>query len=455
MMIAAALAAAIIGASASPAGAHGVGGRADLPLPVWLFAYSAAFALLISFVALRILWPSPRLAEAAVGRPVPKMVDRAGLALLFIARAAVMLLFLGTIVSAWFGVDSVAANLAPTAFYVVFWVGMQVVSAVAGDVWRHVNPLWTIAAGIRRLRGPRPASSTAAGVWASHWPAVLGISAFLWLELAYYEAGSTAAIGTFLGIYTGLVLAGAARFGAGWVRIGDGFAVLFSLLGALSPLHRPDGYRLRFRWPGSGLSTVEPRSGTLALILVMLGGTTFDGVSRTEFWGEIAGTRQEWALTVVNSLGLTLVIGTVAVVFLGASRLVSVLAGDDDGTLEQAWRWAPSLIPIVLAYAIAHYFSLLVFEGQAFLALLSDPLGKGWDLFGTADQLIDYAVLSPTTIAYVQVAAIVVGHVCGVIAAHDRATELYSEKVAVRSQYPLLAVMIAYTVGGLFLLLNA
>ena len=230
---------------------------------------------------------------------------------------------------------------------------------------------------------------------------------------------------------------------------------MFSLLGALSPIHRPHGGRLRLRWPGSGLSTVEPRPGTLALILILLGGTTFDGVTRTEFWDEIAGTRQDWDLTIVNSLGLALVVGTVAVLFLGASRLVSVLANDDDGTVQQAWRWAPSLIPIVLAYAIAHYFSLLVYEGQAFLALLSDPLGEGWDLFGTADQLIDYTVVSPTTIAYVQVGAIVIGHVCGVIAAHDRATEIYSEKVAVRSQYPLLAVMIAYTVGGLLLLLNA
>lgn len=455
VITAAATATVVVLSTAKPAGAHGVGGRADLPLPVWLFAYSAAFALLISFVALRILWPRPRLAAAADGRPVPDWVDRVGLGLLAIARALVLVLFLTTVVSAWFGVDSVAANLAPTSFYVVFWVGMQVVSAVVGDVWRRVNPLWMIAAGVSRLRGRDPGTSSAEGAWASHWPAVIGISAFLWLELAYYEAGSTAAIGIFLGTYSFAVLAGAATFGAGWVRVGDGFAGLFSLLGALSPIHRPDGGRLRLRWPGSGLSTVEPRPGTLALILILLGGTTFDGVTRTEFWDEIVGTRRDWDLTLVNSLGLALVVGTVAVLFLGASRLVSVLANDDDGTVQQAWRWAPSLIPIVLAYAIAHYFSLLVYEGQAFLALLSDPLGEGWDLFGTADQLIDYTVVSPTTIAYVQVAAIVIGHVCGVIAAHDRATEIYSEKVAVRSQYPLLAVMIAYTVGGLLLLLNA
>ncbi len=435
--------------------AHGVGSRADLPVPVWLFVYSAAFALLISFVALRILWPRPRLASLAAGRPAPVWLDRAGRLVTIVVQALMAALFVTTLAAAWFGVDSVAANLAPTAFYVVFWVGMQIVSAVFGDIWRRVNPLWTIAAGLDRLAGRDPVATSASGVWASHWPAVAGLGAFLWLELAYHEPGSTGAVGTFLGVYTLAVLAGATRFGAGWVRIGDGFAVLFTLLAALAPLHRDEGGRLRVRWPGAGLSEVEPRPGTLAVILMLLGATTFDGFSRTRLWDDVVGTRRTWDLTMVNTIGLLVAIGTVAVLFLGASRLVAILAGDDEGTCEQAWRWAPSLIPIVLAYSIAHYFSLLVFEGQAFVALLSDPLGKGWDLFGTADDLIDFTVVSPNTIAYIQVGAIVIGHIGGVTAAHDRAVELYPEKVAVRSQYPMLGVMIAYTVGGLLLLLNA
>ena len=435
--------------------AHGVGSRADLPLPVWLFAYSAAFALLISFVALRILWPRPRLAAAAAGRAAPAWLDTGVRVATVLAQVVVMALFVTTLVSAWFGVDSVAANLAPTAFYVVFWVGMQVVAAVLGDVWRRVNPLWLIAAGFDRIAGRDPDASSATGVWASHWPAAVGLGVFLWLELAYFEPGSTVAVGLFLGLYSLAILVGALRFGAGWVRTGDGFAVLFTLLAALSPFRRDDDGRLRLRWPGSGLSDVEPRAGTLGVILLLLGATTFDGFSRTQFWSDVVGTRRDWDLTMVNTVGIALVVGTVAVLFLVASRLVAIIAGDDQGTVEQAWRWAPSLVPIVLAYAIAHYFSLLVFEGQAFLALLSDPLGEGWDLFGTADDLIDFTVVSPNTIAYVQVAAIVIGHVGGVIAAHDRAVECYPEKVAVKSQYPMLGVMIAYTVGGLLLLLNA
>ena len=133
--------------------AHGVGSRADLPLPVWLFAYSAAFALLISFVALRILWPRPRLAAAAAGRVAPGWMDGGAKLATLVAQAVVMVLFLTTLAAAWFGVDSVAANLAPTAFYVVFWVGVPIVSAVFGDGWRRVNPLWVIAAGFDRISG--------------------------------------------------------------------------------------------------------------------------------------------------------------------------------------------------------------------------------------------------------------------------------------------------------------
>ena len=435
--------------------AHGVGGRADLPLPVWLFAYSAAFALAISFVALRILWHRPLLARAAEGNTVPGPLDSAVRGVGLIGQIGVLALFALTLAAAWFGVDSVAFNLAPTALYVVFWVGLQVASALLGDVWRRINPLWTLAAMIERLRGYDPETSTATRWWASHWPAAAGLAAFLWLELAFHQPASLIAVAVFLILYTGAMLTAASTFGAAWLRTGDGFAVLFTLLAALSPLYRDDQGQLRVRIPGSGLATVEPRPGTMAVILLVLGATSFDGVARTQWWADIVGTRRDWALTTVNTLGMATTIAVVAAAFLGASRLIGVLADDDTDLLEQARRWAPSLIPIVLAYSIAHYFSLLVFEGQSFLRLLSDPLGEGWNLFGTADRAIDYTAVSANQIAYVQVAAIVIGHIGGVVAAHDRAIERYHGPTASTSQYPLLAAMIAYTVSGLLLLLNA
>lgn len=271
----------------------------------------------------------------------------------------------------------------------------------------------------------------------------------------YFEPASLTAVAMFLSGYTLAVLVGATWFGAGWVRIGDGFAVLFSLLGALSPLFRDHAGRLRLRWPGTGLATVDVRPGTLGVVLVVLGGTTFDGVSRTQWWDDIVGGRREWDLVVVGTIGLVLTIATVAVAYLVAIRVLGVLAKDDTDLATQARRWGPSLIPIVLGYSIAHYFSLLVFDGQSFIALLSDPLGSGRDLFGTAENTIDFTVVTADQIAYVQVAAIVIGHILGVIIAHDRAVERYPHRAAVLSQYPLLAVMVAYTVSGLLLVLNA
>ncbi|MFP5320804.1 MAG: hypothetical protein ACLGIC_03055 [Acidimicrobiia bacterium] len=435
--------------------AHGVGSRADLPVEPWLFAYSAAFALLISFAALRLLWPRPRMEAAAEGGPAPAWLDAVALPLRRLLQVLSLVLFAATMLAAWFGPDDVGENLAPTALYIAFWVGLQVLSPVVGDVWRRANPLWLLAAGLDRIRGRDPETSTAQGIWATHWPAAAGLLAFLWLELAYFEPASLAAVAVFLSTYVVVVLVGASAFGAGWVRVGDGFAVLFSLLAALAPVRRDDAGRLRLRPPGSGIATVAVRPGTLGVVLVVLGGTTFDGVTRTQWWADVAAGRREWDLTVVNTLGLVLTIATVAVAYLAAVHLVGRFAGDDADLRTQADRWAPTLVPIALGYTIAHYFSLLVFEGQSFLALLSDPLDRGWDLLGTAGDRIEYTVVTPDQIAYVQVAAIVIGHVAGVIAAHDRAVARWPHRTAVRSQYPLLAVMIAYTVSGLLLLLNA
>ncbi len=435
--------------------AHGVGSRADLPVEPWLFAYSAAFALLISFAALRLLWPRPRLAAAAGGRPLSPALDTAASVLATVLQVLALLLFAVTMAAAWAGEDDVSANVAPTALYIALWIGMQVVSAVLGDVWRRANPLWTIAAGFDRVRGRDPETSSATGWWATHWPAAVGLLAFHWLELVYFEPASLTAVALFLSGYALAVLVAASRFGAGWVRTGDGFAVLFHLLAALSPLHRDAQGRLRLRPPASGLAAVDVRPGTLGVILVVLGGTTFDGVSRTQWWGDIVAGRREWDLTAVSTVGLLLTIATVSVAYLLAIRALGALARDDTDLAEQARRWAPSLIPIVLGYSIAHYFSLLVFEGQSFVALLSDPLGSGRDLFGTAGDTIDFTVVTADQIAYVQVASIVIGHVAGVVVAHDRAVERYAHRKAVASQYPLLAVMIGYTVAGLLLLLNA
>ena len=111
-----------------------------------------------------------------------------------------------------------------------------------------------------------------------------------------------------------------------------------------------------------------------------------------------------------------------------------------------------SLVPIALVYAVAHYFTLLLVQGQYALPLASDPFGYGWDVLGLADFQPNLAPLSPNAVWYVQVAALVVGHAAGLAIAHDRALRVLSVKDALRSQYAMLVLMVAYTVGGLWLL---
>jgi hypothetical protein len=123
---------------------------------------------------------------------------------------------------------------------------------------------------------------------------------------------------------------------------------------------------------------------------------------------------------------------------------------------ELAGRFVHSLVPIAIAYVIAHYFSLLAFDGQRIAYLISDPLGRGDDLFGTAGATVDFAWISATGIWYVQVGALVLGHIAGLILAHDRALATFKDsRTATRSQYWMLAVMIAFTSLGLWLLSSA
>ena len=203
-----------------------------------------------------------------------------------------------------------------------------------------------------------------------------------------------------------------------------------------------------------------------ALVLVVLGSTTFDGLSGTLWWTNLQRGRSGWETVPMSTLGL---LGCVLAVTLGYYLAMAValwlLRRSNKGPMTQislprqaihlGQHFSHSLIPLLVAYSVAHYFSLLVFEGQDFVALLSDPFAVGWDIFGTAHFRINYRVVSAELIAWVQALAIVIGHVAGVMVAHDRAVELLPRRLALRSQYPLLAVMVGYTITGLILLLKA
>ncbi len=453
-LAAGALAAAVLWVSAGDAAAHGVGGRLDLPVPVWQLAWAASFAVAASFVALGMFWDTPKFRAAAAGRILPELFQQACRFLAALLRALGLFMLAVLLYAGLAGNTNPSVNIAPVAVYVIFWVGLQVVSVLVGDVWLHLSPFTTIADGSARLRARlRGQAATDADRGAgNHWWATAAVFGFVWFELAFHDNTDIRVLGMCLVAYTVALLAGAAAFGRGWLHDAEGFGVLFTKLSAMAPLHR-EGGALRLRAPLAGLAVLPVKRGSVAFILVVLGSTTYDGFTRSSVWLDVAAQRTGWELTAVNTVGLVFAIFVVFVLYRAAIAGMAAVTGDSERELADAF--APSLLPIAAAYTVAHYFSYLMLEGQQIIAHVSDPFGRGWDLFGTASYLVNFTAVSTDTIAWTQTAAIAVGHVLAVAVSHDRAVERWPHRLAMRSQYPMLAVMVCYTVIGLLLLLGA
>jgi hypothetical protein len=431
--------------------AHGVGSRSDLPIPLALALYGGAMAVLISFAALVLLWRKAKLTPgeqdgAALPQGVQRVVDAPVFRRLLQAAALAVALLVTAV--ALVGPPSTNDNLAPYAVYVTLWVGLIPVSLLLGPVWRIVNPLRLLHRGLSAVTGPAPTPHLADRV--GYWPAALSLLAFVWLELVYTERTDPRSVGVFLVLYSVSHLVASLWVGERWFARGDGFEVYSALLGRLSPLGRRDDGRLALRNPLRNVATLAQDRGLAGVAIVLVGSTGFDGLSRTTYWTQGPGQAND---NLSGTLGLLAMIAIAGLLYVGATAANGRLAGQVPKT--QPSLYAHSMIPIAIGYSIAHYFSLLLLDGQATWILASNPFGvDGVDLFGTYGNAIDYTTLSVDTIAYVQTGAIILGHVLGVVLAHDAALRA-KRNARAGEQVPLVAAMIAFTVGGLALLFSA
>lgn len=430
--------------------AHGIGSVQDPPIPLWLAYYGAAAVLVLSFAALGALWKSPLLEDARERRAgrFPATAARValgalGLALFFVVFAAALV-----------GERSAGTNIAPTFVWVVFWLGLVPVSVLIGNVWSWLSP-WRAAADFvawtwqrARLDWEAPFSYPER---LGRWPAAVLLLAFAALELAYTDPTDPRMLALAIALYSWVTWVGTTAFGRdAWLSNGEAFTVYFGLLSRLSPLGLDDG-RLTRRRPFSGVARDVERPGTVAFVAVMLGSVAFDGFSRTTWWVDrLFEIESELGAIGFNLLGLAAGVAIVAAAFVAAVE-VARRVGGERRRLEHAF--VGSLIPIALAYVVAHYLTLLLVQGQLAIPLASDPFGFGWDLFGTIDYRVNVQPLSADATWYAQTGALVAGHVLGLALAHDKALALFgSTRVALRTQYALLALMVLYTVGGLWLL---
>lgn len=458
------------------ASAHGLVAREDLPIPDWLFTWGAAVVLIVSFVALSVLWHNTRF-ETDSWRPAPGWLSRLLVNRVTEAAAGVVgVILLGvTVWSGLYGTEAPDRNFAVTFVFVTFWLGLVLLSVLFGDVYRALNPWRAIGravGGIFNLVAGQAAPAPLRyperlGVW----PAVLGLAGFAWLELVYAFSGfqsvglsgHTVAVATL--IYSAVTFVGMALYGVEeWTRKGEAFSVYFRMFAGMSALDVRER-RLGFRRSLSGLTDWAAPAGSVAFVLLAIGATAYDGASEGflleptrwlfDRFSDL-GLGPVAAFRVAGTIFIAVTVGVVAGLFFGGIR--GMRSVRPDLTVRELSRlFAHAFVPIALAYVTAHYFSLFVFQEQAqFAYLLSDPLGDGSDLFGTASGGVDYALIGAETLWYVQVGSLVVGHVLALVLGHDRALRVYGDNAtASRSQYWMLAMMVAFTTLGLFLLSQA
>ena len=458
------LAIAVLLAAPAAAFAHGVQGRAETPIPISAFFWVAGAVVIVSFLGLSLGWSKPKLTEDK-WRPAPDGLSRflLGAPAVWFGRVVVLAAFLFVWAAAAFGSTRLNSNIAPLILFVVWWVGLVPVTMLFGNIWRELNPWATLA---RLLRIPETRERDLPH-WMGVWPAALLLVVWAWLELVYPAPAEPRLMAVLIGLYTIGTLVGMHRYGIQrWLDSGEVFTVYTGTLATLSPIevrHEGAGRRLGFRPPIIGVTRMQWVPARVAFVGALIATVTFDGLSGSDFWAtrDVAaaqrlinlGIEDFTAGIIVATIGLLTTLAAIIGFYELASYVSARLAGWHSlrESARTAATFAHSLIPIALAYFIAHYFTLFVFQSQDLIRLASDPFGSGSDWFGTADHRIDFQLVSANAIWAVQVIAIVVGHVVALALAHERALQLaQSTRHALRSQYPMLVLMVALTVAGLW-----
>ena len=487
---------------AGPVYAHGFGERYDLPIPLGYFVIGAGAAVALSFIVVGMfLGPGgggagyPRynlLAAPVLGRVLSSRWLRHAV------RAAALFLFAVVLSAALAGTGRPLENIAPTFVWIIWWVGMGYAAAVAGNLWALVNPWKTAFEWVQGLIGKEGSDEDAALFdypegW-DVWPALLLFVAFAWVENVYADASRPFNLGVLVLAYSAITWAGMLAFGKHrWLRHGEVFSVLFGIFARFSSteamvsnravcdscdsgcaggecvdcyecfeLADPGERELNVRPYAVGLTGMgRVSTATMVFVVAALATVTFDGIVETPRWvsfqAQLYGVAEALfggnALEAIDTLGLLMVPALLLAVYLIFCLAIRSLARERVPIPEVAGAFVFSLVPIALAYNIAHFLSLLLINGQLIIPLASDPFGAGWNVFGTAGYEPNVSIVGAKFVWFLSVAVIVAGHIASVYAAHVIALRRLGDRhAALRSQYPMLALMVGYTAISLWIL---
>ncbi len=433
--------------------AHAFGQVYNLPVPLWLYLYGGGAAVILSFVVVGFVVDRPASAKAVVsGRKLGTLSDW----VLWLVRLLSLALFVAIILAGWYGTQDSNGNIAVTFVWITFYLGFAYLCLLLGDLWQLVHPVRTVISLASKLK-----PLVAYPRWLGSWPALITYVVFIWLEtLSNGYAIIPANLSRLLVAYFVLTLGGVVAFGEDWYAHGDFLSVFFHFFGSLSPISH-ENKKIILRSPLSGLLSESVADlGRLVFILFMLASTAFDGLRDTQsfalFYNWLVGnipTLVSWGPTKIRLVVLLISPLAFLSIYAVFIRLIKVLVATKQTTKQLMFSFAPSLVPIAIAYNIAHYYTLLLIQGQLIIKLLSDPLGRGWNLFGTANFRINVGLLNAANVWYTQVGLIVLGHIAAVYIAHLIALRVYPKtKQAILSQYPMLVLMVVYTMTSLWII---
>ncbi|MCL0101842.1 hypothetical protein M1O29_02010 [Dehalococcoidia bacterium] len=491
----------------STALAHGYVERFSPPLPLAWYLAAAGSAVILSFAISHLIARSPNATTTLPSYSfkfgqmlIPNtalhffVVVSFRLIILIVQIVSVALLTL-TIWAGFAGNQSPIHNFSPTFVWVIFWVAIPIACALVGNIWRTLNP-WeavfkVIEAPLGRIRTLLPYSLQAQyqpqwGVW----PAIILFLIFAWIENIYPDSIVPSNLATAVVAYSIITWTGMFIFGReSWLLYGDPFSVLFRLLSrcsivepsVASSTHCRDcpelcqnqdedcrdcatcfahsswaSKRIGLRIFGSGVIRGTSASITITIfVLLVLSTMTLDGFLATTIWADLRRQLLEFLpnVTVIGSLALLaapMVFYVAYQIFMNLSSYLGrlPLTGRSTGSI-----YAITLLPIAVAYHIAHFHYFLLVQGQAIIPLISDPFGFGWDLFGTTDYRINVTILSPNTSWLFTVIIIVAGHIIAVYAAHALARRQFGPTTGlIRGQAAILGLMTGYTVLSLWVM---
>ncbi len=448
----------------APASAHAFAERYDLPLPLGFYLAGAGFAVALSFLGSFLLVRPGQIPRLQIDIRVPAVLSGAARSAV---RAAAVILMAAVIMTGLAGPPSPTQNFATVFVWVYWWVGFALFTALAVDLWTTGNPFRVVTEWVLRAAGLDGVRRVLSPIFG--WIAVAGLLAVAWLELISDSAENPRALVAVIAGYVLLLVAGAARAGtASWFGTADPLTRLFGLLGRMAPLAPgPDG--LRVRLPGSGLVGLSPGVPEAVFVIGLIAIVLFDGLSETPFWAAILDwiTRSQglrpWLLDLreagidilklIRTTGLIATMLGAVLAYLGLATAMWLAVRRALPLRAVFTGFAASLMPIAVAYHLAHYVSYLALAGQLMVPIVSDPFGLGWDLFGGANVRVSLGAISARQTWWIAAVSLVSGHGLSVLVAHAEALRLLPDRrLAILSQLPMMVFMVGLTLLSLWIL---